>query len=76
MSLLLAKVTSEHFPDFCAPKSLFGGKVIFSGKVTFELPGLGKVPISYWFLKGWEPSARTTISDGEKWISRRILRKS
>ena len=34
--------------------------------MTFELPGLEKGPISYWFLKGWEPSARTATFDDEK----------
>ena len=66
MRLLRPKVTFSHFFDFGAQKSLFGEKSLLSEKVTFELPGLEKGPNSHWFLKGWEPSARTATFDDEK----------
>ena len=66
MRLLRPKVTFLHFSDFGAQKSLFGEKSLLNEKVTFGLPGLEKGSISHWFLKGWEPSARTaTFDDGK-----------
>ena len=56
------------FPTFASQSHFLAKKWVLSGKVTFELPGLEKGQIFYWFLKGWEPSARTAISDGEKLI--------
>ena len=66
MRLLRPKVTFRNFSTL-APKSHFlAKKSLLSEKVTFELPGLEKGPNSHWFLKGWEPSARTaTFDDGK-----------
>ena len=65
--------------DFCAQKSLFltfstlapkshfwAEEWLLGGKVTFELPGLENGSIFRWFLKAWEPSARTVTFDDEE----------
>ena len=43
-------------------------KVTFCEKVTFELPGLEKVAIFHWFLKGPERSAPSATFDDTKTV--------
>ena len=68
MQLFRSKSAFCHFFDFCAQKSLFAKKLLFSEKVTFELPGLEKVAIFHWFLKGPERSAPSATFDDTKTI--------
>ena len=52
-----------------ARKSNFWAENWFwSDKVTFEFPGLENGSIFHWFLKAWEPSARTVTFDDEETI--------